>query len=148
MQKLFFLSIASLLAAGCRPDVNSPDAMGPSRVVQTVIIDGFGVIDPIVQGDRGLRVGLYYDFTPYDSLRINFVATRLTPGASHDHIVIKLGPVFYLRDSIASPQQSFTFLVRRQDLSKPAFSALTFFVPDSGVAMMLSSLRVVGWTLQ
>ena len=146
MTRALGLCAAIILLAGCRTSINSPvDARAP-RIVQVVIVDGVTAVDPIVEAERGYRVGWYYDFSPFDSIRIDFVATRLTPTSSHDHIVIKVGPAFYLRDSISIPEQGFSMLVMRRDLSKPAFSALVFFVSDPGAAIMISKLRVVGWT--
>ena len=146
MTRALGLCAAIILLAGCRTSINSPEDARAPRIVQVVIVDGMTAVDPIVEGERGYRVGWYYDFSPFDSIRIDFVATRLTPTASHDHIVIKVGPAFYLRDSISIPEQGFSMLVMRRDLAKPAFSALVFFVSDAGAAIMISKLRVVGWT--
>ena len=134
------------LLVGCRSSINDPQNTRVPHVVQVTIVDATTTVDPVVVGERGFRVGWYYDLTPFDSIRITFTATRLTPTAPHDHIVVKLGPTLYLNDSISVAEQDFSMLVMRGDLSKPAFSALVFFVSDSGSSIKLSNLRMVGWT--
>lgn len=146
MFRALALITALALLTGCRSSVNEPQNTMASRAVQVTIVDASATADPVVMSDRGFRVGWYYDLTPFDSLRIEFTATRLTPTAPHDHIIVKLGPTLYLTDSIAVMEQDFSWLVLRRDLAKPALSALVFFVPDSGSAIRLSRLSMIGWT--
>jgi hypothetical protein len=137
-----------LFLAGCNLSPFSHAVVAPSAEQQNVIIREFGQTDTVTVGSEGFRVGGYYDFSGYDSLRINFSAKRLDPGPGFDHILVRIGPACYLRDSLFAPQQDFSLLVERSDIAKPQFAALTFYVPDVGVRLLLSNLRVLGWTAQ
>jgi len=137
-----------LFLAGCDLSTISPGAIGPVTTEPFVIIRGFGETDTVTVGTEGFRVGWYYDFSGYDSLRINFSAKRLAPGPAFDHILVKIGPACGLSDSLFAPQKDFSLFVKPSDIAKPHFAALTFFVPDAGVRVVLSQLRVIGWTSQ
>ncbi len=146
MNRALGLLVAVGFFAGCRSAINSPDGIRPARVVQVVIVDEASSMDPVTEGGTGFRVGWYYDLSPYDSLRIEFTASRVSSRTTHDHITVKLGPTLYFNDSLSVPEKSFSLFVRRSDLSKPAFSALVFFVTEPGSMILLSKLRMVGWT--
>jgi hypothetical protein len=144
------LSVCStiLFLVGCNLSPFSSSTVAPIAAQQDEIIRGFGETDSVVVGSEGFRVGRYHDFSGYDSLRINFSAKRLTPGPAFDHILIRIGPAWYVSDSLFTLQQDFSLLVRRSDIAKPHFAALTFYVPESGVRLLLWQLRVIGWTAQ
>jgi hypothetical protein len=137
-----------LFLAGCNLSPFSPTAVAPATTQQDEIIRGFGATDSVIVGSDGYRVGWYYDFSGYDSLRINFSAKRLELGPGFDHILIRIGPACYLSDSLIALQQDFSLLVRRSDIAKPQFCALTFYVTDVGVRLLLWQLRVIGWAAQ
>jgi hypothetical protein len=137
-----------LFLAGCDLSTISPGVIGPATTEPVEIIHGFAQIDTVTVGSEGFRVGWYYDFSSYDSLRINFSAKRLAPRPAFDHILVKIGPACYLSDSLFTLQKDFSLLVRRSDIAKPQFGALTFYVSDAGVRLLLWQLRVVGWSAQ
>jgi hypothetical protein len=137
-----------LFLAGCDLSTINPGVISPATTEPVEIIHGFAQIDTVTVGSEGFRVGWYYDFTGYDSLRINFSAKRLALSPAFDHIFIKIGPAFGLSDSLFAPQKDFSLLVKQSDIAKPQFAALTFYVPDAGVRLLLSQLRVIGWTAQ
>jgi hypothetical protein len=137
-----------LFLAGCDLSPFSPAAVSPVAAQQDAIIRGFGEVDTVIVGTEGFRVGWYYDFSGYDSLRISFSAKRLVLGPAFDHILVKIGPAFGVRDSLFTPQKDFTLLVKRSDIAKPQFAALTFSVADAGVRVLLSQLRVTAWSAQ
>jgi hypothetical protein len=148
MSKNIVLCLAISFLAGCRLSPFSSTVVAPSTVQQDEIIRGFGATDSVIVGSEGYRVGWYYDFSGYDSLRINFSAKRLEPGPGFDHILVRIGPACYLSDSLIILQQDFSLLVRRSDIAKPQFAALTFYVTDVRVRLLLWQLRVTGWASQ
>lgn len=148
MIKNLVIFSAIFFLIGCDLSPFAPGPVGTVTVEQAVIIRGFGEADTVTVGSEGFRVGWYYDFSGYDSLRINFSARRLDPGPGFDHILVKIGPACYLSDSLFALQQDFSLLVRRSDIAKPQFAALTFYVPDAGVRLLLWQLRVIGWSAQ
>jgi hypothetical protein len=134
--------------AGCSKSPFSSTVVAPATAQQDEIIRGFDGNDSVVVGSEGYRVGWYHDFSGYDSLRINFSAKRLELGPGFDHILIRIGPACYLSDSLIALQQDFSLLVRRSDIAKPQFAALTFYVTDVGVRLLLWQLRIIGWAAQ
>lgn len=145
MKNLAVCAILLLLSACDRP-TDPPIPTSHVETRSTVIISGFNDVESAVVDRKGYRVGSYHNFRPYDSLWITFTATRMTSIQSSDPILIKIGPTANLRHSIANRQQYFSISVRPAEIAKPNFAALTFIVPDSGVSLLLSNLRVVGWT--
>jgi hypothetical protein len=137
-----------LVLAGCSLSPFSHAVVAPSAEQQDVIIRGFGETDAVTVGVEGFRVGGYYDFSGYDSLRISFSAKRLVFSRAFDHILVRIGLACYLSDSLSTTEKDFSLLVNRSDIAKPQFAALTFYVPDAGVHLLLSQLRVIGWTAQ
>jgi hypothetical protein len=135
-----------LFLVGCNLSPFSSSIVAPIGAQQDEIIRGFGETDSVIVGPEGFRVGGYHDFSGYDSLRINFSAKRLTPGPAFDHILIRIGPAYYVSDSLFTLQQDFSLPVRRSDIAKSHFAALTFYATDAGVRLLLWQLRVVGWT--
>jgi hypothetical protein len=145
MFRTLLLSCTIFILAGCDPSTDPTLASNPLIKEQVVIISGFGQADTAVVGSNGMRVGDYYNFESYDSLSINFTARRLAMTPTYDHILVKLGPAYYLSDSLLSPQKNFSLTVKPFDLAKPQFSALTFIITDEEVSLVLSQLRVIGW---
>jgi hypothetical protein len=148
MSKNLVLCLTIFFLAGCRLSPFSSTVVAPTTVQQDEIIRGFGATDSVMVGSEGYRVGWYYDFSGYDSLRIKFSARRLELGPGFDHLLIRIGPACYLSDSLIALQQDFSLLVRRSDIAKPQFAALTFYVTDDGVRLLLWQLRVIGWAAQ
>jgi hypothetical protein len=148
MVKNLVLCSTFLFLVGCNLSPFSSSTVAPVSAQQDEIIRGFDGTDSVIVGSEGFRVGWYHDFSGYDSLRINFSAKRLTPGPTFDHILIKIGPAYYVSDSLFASQQDFSLLVRRSDIAKSHFAALTFYVTDAGVRLLLSQLRVIGWAAQ
>ena len=146
MIRTFLLCAIFLYLAGCARPFDFPLANGPAMKSQTTIIDGFGTTDTAIIGSQGYRVGGYYNFQPFDSITISFSAKRLITSSAIDRFLIKLGPGYYVSDSLSSPQKSFSISVKPLDLAKPQYAALTFIVQDAQTTLVLSQLRVVGWS--
>jgi hypothetical protein len=89
---------------------------------------------------------LYHDFSPYDSLRIAFSAEQLDAGPNTGHILIRIGPVDYFRDTLGARQQEMAINVDCALLAKPQSSALTFYAADPEGCLRLAHLRVIGWS--
>jgi hypothetical protein len=143
--KTLLLCSVVLVSAGCQRQFTDPGEIRQKTIEKVIIADGFGDVDSVRVGQEGFRVGWYFDFTPYDSVRISFSGTRVNPAQSFIHMYVKVGPGCYLRDSISTSRKDFSFLFRGSDLAKPQFAALTFIVPDPGAHLVLSQLSVVGW---
>jgi hypothetical protein len=145
VSKILVVWFAILFLGGCErlPDV--PMAPAPTTTGQVLIIDGFGSADTASVGNEGFRVGWYFNFKDYDSLRINFSAKRLALGSAVDHILIKVGPASYFSDSLSAPQKDFSLLINPATIAKSQFAALVFIVPDAEATLVLSQLRVIGW---
>jgi hypothetical protein len=144
------LCVFAAALTGCQrsviePPSESDPALALPLTTQVIIVEGFGDKTSIVAGQNGVRVGWYYDFSRYDSLRINFSAQRVGAESPCDHILIKIGPGFSLRDSLSALKKDFSLHVPCADLAKRHFAALTFYVPDPDVDLVLSDLRIVGW---
>jgi hypothetical protein len=148
MSKNLVLCLTISFLAGCGLSPFSSTVVAPTSAQQDEIIRGFGSTDSVIVGSEGYRVGWYYDFSGYDSLRINFSAKRLELGPEFDHILIRIGPACYLSDSLIALQQDFSLAVRRSEIAKPQFAALTFYVTDVGARLLLWQLRVTGWAAQ
>ena len=146
MIRTFLIFFTFLYLAGCARSSDIPLADGPLVKNQTTIIDGFGTADTAIIGSQGYRVGGYYNFEPFDSITISFSAKRLATWSAVDHLLIKVGPGYYFSDSLSSPQKSFSISVKPLDLAKPRYAALTFIVQDAQTSLVLSQLRVVGWS--
>ncbi|MGA9365314.1 MAG: hypothetical protein WBW16_13195 [Bacteroidota bacterium] len=125
-----------------------PRAVGPTTTESDLIIRGFDETDTVTVGREGIRVGGYYDFSAYDSLRINFSAKRLSLSPAFDHIQIIVGVACRLSDSLSAVQKDISLLVKPPGIVKPYCVGLTFIVPDTGVRLLLSQLRVIGWPAQ
>ena len=106
---------------------------------------GFGNADTVTVGGNGFRIPGYYHFDPFDSLSIHFTARRLAIRPTFDHLLINVGPPYYVSDSLSALQKDFSIPVRSSDLAKAHYAALTFIVQDPETSLMLSQLRVVGW---
>jgi hypothetical protein len=147
MEKKAVLIISALLCSGCvRQDVSGPDEVrSRTEVVQVVLIDGFGDNSSMLTSSTYVRVGTYYDFRPYDSLRISFTVTRLNAELPFDEILVRIGPTACLRDSVYATQERLSLGVTMSTISKTSFCALSFLAQDSRALLRLSDLRVVGW---
>jgi hypothetical protein len=139
-----------LFLGGCErlPDPPFAPASTPAPAAQTLIIHGFGNADTASVGNEGYRVGWYFDFKDYDSLRINFSARRLAFGSAVAHILVKVGPSSYFGDSLSASQKDFSILIKPAALVKSQFAALVFIVPDAEATLVLSRLRVIGWAIR
>jgi hypothetical protein len=134
-----------LFCFGCENSPWAPELPPAPRIGQKVIVNGLdGAIDVYVD-DQGLRVGKYFDFTPYDSLSISFSVQRTDAGQEAVPFSIKIGPAYFISGSLADLKQDYTFSVPVAVLVKPQIAALTFFVPYAGSPLLLSNLRVIGW---
>jgi hypothetical protein len=125
-----------------------PRAVGPATTESDLIIRGFDETDTVTVGREGIRVGGYYDFSSYDSVRINFSAKRLSLTPAFDHIQIRIGVACRLSDSLLVAQKDISLFIKPPNIVKPYCAALTFIVPDTGVHLLLSQLRVIGWPAQ
>jgi hypothetical protein len=148
MSRSLVVCCAFLFLAGCDLSPFSSEATSPFVAQQEVIIQGFGEADTATVGRQGIRVGEYYDFSGYDSIRISFTAKRLFLTPAFDHIQVTIGVHCRLSDSLLTAQKDISFLSKTPDIVKPYCVALTFTVPDTGVRLLLSRLRVVGWLTQ
>lgn len=122
-----------------------PRAVGPVTPDSDVIVRGFDETDTVTVGREGICVGGYYDISSYDSVRINFSAKRLYISPAFDHIQVRIGVACRLSDSLLAEQKDISLFVKPPDIVKPYCVALTFVVPDTGVHLLLSQLRVIGW---
>jgi hypothetical protein len=145
MIRAFVLGVI-LIAAGCERPIVAPETSGPRRVEEFLVFSGFSSTDTVVVGPEGLRVGLYHDFSPYDSLRIVFSAERLDPGTQSVHILVRIGPANYFRDTLVARQKEIAIHVDCALLAKPQSSALTFYAADPSGRLLLAHLRVMGWS--
>ncbi len=144
--KTLVTCIAAVLCYGCgRANVSGPDDVRSFTSVQVVLIDSFSDETCTLTSSKIVRVGSYYNFLPYDSLRFSFSATRLSADVPFDEILLKIGPATCLRDSMVAMQKNVSLIVKVSDISKPAFCALTFRTSDPRTLIRLSDLRVVGW---
>ena len=148
MLRTFLLCATFLYLAGCARSSDFPLSSGLAMKNQTTIVDGFGIADTAIIGSPGYRVGGYYNFEPFDSITISFSAKRFVSSSEIDHLLIKVGPGYYISDSLSSPQKSFSLSVKPVDLAKPQYAALTFIVQEAQTSIVLSQLRVVGWSQQ
>lgn len=144
MRILLFCTTIFFLC-GCERLSVLPPAPTPSATTQVTIIAGFGNADTANVGNAGYRVGWYFDFSDYDSARINFSARRLDLGRATDHVLVKVGPSTYFSDSLSAPQRDFSILIKPNAIAKSQFAALVFIVPDAEAFLILSHLRVIGW---
>jgi hypothetical protein len=147
MQKALVMVIVAILFCGCeRENVSGPEEIRSStQVVQVVVVDGFGDIASMLTDSLSIRVGRYFDLSPYDSLLITFSAKRLVTQSPFDEILVRIGPAYYLRDSVYAAQENISLKVKASALSKRHYCALTFLTDDSRTHLQLSDLRVVGW---
>ena len=146
MKKTFVVCVAALLYYGCeRSIVSGPEEVRSATLIQVVVIDGFGDDTCMLTSSVMVRVGSYYNFRPFDSLRISFSATRMTTHLPFDEILVRIGPACYLRDSVRAMQKNVSLSVKVCDIAKPTFAALTFVTRDSLTILKISNLRVVGW---
>jgi hypothetical protein len=125
-----------------------PRSVGPVTAESDLIVRGFDWTDTVTVGREGICVGGYYDISSYDSVRINFSAKRLYISPAFDHIQIRIGVACRLRDSLQAAQKDISLLIKPPNIVKPSCVALTFIVPDTGVYLLLSQLRVIGWPAQ
>jgi hypothetical protein len=147
MKTTLLISLAALLLSGCeRPGITGPDEVrAATRVVQVMVIDGFGDVSGLLTSSSLVRVGTYFDFRPYDSLAIIFKAERLSTESPFDEILVRVGPTFCLRDSLYAVENNLSRRVNIHSVSKSQFCALSFLTIDSRALLRLSDLKVVGW---
>ena len=149
MNRLLLAVAALLLSPGCERsavDPNGPDTTHP--VVQVLIVDGFGELEPQVSLTSMVRLPGYYDLSSFDSIRVSFTAERTASGTRVDHILVKVGPACYKQDSLAAPRKDFSVVFMRWELTKSWMNAVSFLTPDQDATLLLSRLKVVGWTVQ
>ena len=142
-----FLLLVIVVVSGCEI-LEPPSPVLPANVVrEEVILARFNPADSAVVGPEGLRVGGYYNLKMYDSISVNFSADRTVTSRPWDHILVKVGPAWYYRDSLAA-HSDFRVLVIPSRIAKPEFAALVFFAPDSDETIVLTHLLVVGWWVE
>lgn len=145
MTRFLLCCAAILVALGCERPTLVSDTDIEIRAGNTLILRGFSATDTAVVGPEGYRVGGYHDFSPFDSIEINFYAVRLNSGEGTRHILIRVGPANYFGDSLLAQQKEISVVIKRADLVKPHSSALTFFAPDGDGPLIFTHLRVNGW---
>jgi hypothetical protein len=145
MTRYLLFCAAILLAPGCERSNLVSDTGIEVRPGNTMILQGFNSIDTAIVGPEGFRVGGYYDLSPFDSVRIDFSASRLNAGGAASQIIVRVGPANYFVDSLLGQQKEVSIFIKRAELAKPHTSALTFFAPDGDGPLVLARLRVVGW---
>ena len=149
MVKTLVIITAALFCFGCgRADLSGPDEVRTYVQVPGTVIDSFGEEPCRLTGANVVRVGWYYDFTPYDSLWISFDVTRLSTERAYDDVIVRIGPATSLRDTIFVAQGTVSLGVKVSQISKPGSCALTFRTSDPQSVLSLSKLRVVGWAAQ
>ncbi len=148
MFRALIFSGVILIAAGCeRPTVAVETGGGATLPPeQILVLNGFNQADTVVVGSEGYRVGLYHDFSPFDSLRFSFSAEQLNPGSQTAQVMIRVGPANYFRDTLLSRQEEVSINVNCATLAKPHSSAITFYAADPDGRILLTHLRVIGWT--
>ena len=145
MTRFLIFPVVILVLAGCDRSTLVSDPGIEIRAGNAMILQGFNPADTVVVGPEGYRVGGYYDLSLFDSVRIDFSASRLNSGGAASEIVVRVGPANYFRDSLVGQQKEVSISIMRAALAKPQSSALTFFAPDGDGPLILSHLRVVGW---
>ncbi len=145
MKIAFFLPILFLMLAGCSRTGDPTGSIANTQTVEVTLFDGYRGGEAVLVGQGGLRVGGgYFDFSPYDTLRIGFTARRSEPGTSVARILVRIGPVTYRQDSVVTDQKLVAIILRVADLSKSTFAAVTIYATEAGVPLLLSDLSVVG----
>jgi hypothetical protein len=147
MKKALVMVVVAILSCGCgREYVSGPEEIRSStHVVQVVVVDGFADIASMLTASLSIRVGTYFDFSPYDSLLITFSVKRLATQSLFDEILVRIGPAYCMRDSVYAAQENISLKVKADALSKRHFCALTFLTDVSRTHLQLSDLRVIGW---
>jgi hypothetical protein len=146
MKRTVILACVFVVCIGCERSPVEPVPPPSPRLGQTVLVNGFDNAINVTVDSDGYRLAKYYDFRFYDSLGITFTGQRDDTGDGAVPISIKVGPAFYLWGSLAGQKQEFAFVVDVHKLWKPQFAGLSFFIPDSAPPVVLSNLKVVGWT--
>lgn len=146
MARAFAIPVLILLFAGCERPTVAPFPEGSGLPEQVLVLSGFNPADSVILHPDGYRVGKYHDFSPYDSLLISFHAEQVSPDVPSAHISVKVGPGDYFKDTLLTREKLVAVKVVCADLAKPETSALVFFVTDPNGELLLSRLRVVGWT--
>jgi hypothetical protein len=142
MDKPLLMVMAALLCWGCGRATGS----GPDEVVSSgTVVTGFGNEPRVLTSSQVVRVGSYYDFSMYDSLRISFSAARLSTDLPFDVVLVKIGPATYLRDTVYSAEKNVSLSVKVSQISKPGFCALTFWTFDPLTVLKLYNLHVEAW---
>lgn len=146
MNKTLVMFIVALLCCGCgRGTGTGPDEIRSYQQVPGTLIDRFGEEPCTLTSQKVVRVGTYYDFSSYDSLRVSFNVTRMSTDRPFDEVLVKIGPSMYLPDTVYARKENVSVSVKVSDLAKPSFCALTFWTLDPQTVLQLSDLRVVGW---
>jgi hypothetical protein len=145
MNRAAGIALAILFAAGCERPFLAPDPPPSKRVDQFLVLSGFGPTDTVTVGAEGYRVGLYHDFSPYDSLLILFDAQQLNDGALSGYLMVRVGPANYFPCALALAKVEVAVPVDCSLLAKPHSSALTFYATDPDGRYRLTHLRVMGW---
>jgi len=144
---LLWIVLSVALAAGCdRSD--SPAGAGEMHQenVAVTIIKGFGNQSTvIVDSTRGYGDGKYYDFSGFDSIRVNFVATRVSTLSGYDRIRVRVGVGYTFLDNLGVPFRMYSIPIRVTEIVKPASATLRFYVATRGAEIEFSDLSVFGW---
>jgi hypothetical protein len=147
MGKTLIMFIAALLCCGCgRGTISEPGEVGSTAQSPQVVINGFSEEPCLLTDSRMIRVGWYYDFSNYDSIRITFSATRISTERPFDEILIKIGPATYLRDTVSTVQKQVQISVKVSTIAKSVSCAFVFWSLHPLTELSLSNLRVIGWS--
>jgi hypothetical protein len=143
MRTILVLTGVILVAAGCERPIVAPELGGGTQgVEQSLLLSGFNAADTVIVGSAGFRVGVYHDFSSYDSLHITFVGAQAAAGTGT--IRIKVGPANSFTAVVGPDARGIVVVVDCAQLPKPHSSALTFYAGEQGGKVFLANLRVFG----
>ena len=144
MRAILSVTVVLLVAAGCERPPVAPETGGAPQIEQSLLLRGFNSIDTVIVGSEGLRVGLYHDFSSFDSLRISFFGAQVAATATTGKVLVRIGPASYFTAQVGPEVTEIVMVVDCAKLPKPHSSALTFFAGDQDGQVFLANLRVVG----
>lgn len=137
---------AILVLTGCERPTSPLVSIGSDPAIEELVFAGFGITDTVTVGTGGFRVGVYHNFSNYDSLRISFTAGRIAAVPGTGEVLVRVGPANTFSVALGLIPQEVSILVPTAVLAKPHSSALTFYARDPEAAVVLTHLRVTGWT--
>ena len=144
---LLWIFFAAALAAGCDRSESSADAgeMHEENVVVTIVTGFGGKTTVIVDSTGGYGDGKYYDLSGFDSIRVNFVASRVSTPSGYDRIRVRVGVGYTFLDTLGVPSRAYSIPIRVAEIVKPQSATLRFYVATRGAEIEFSALSVSGW---